>query len=232
MTTYTTITAGEVDADSPLTATLAAKWRDNPIATAEQILGGGAPAISLVQIGSVTATGGESQLTLTDSFQTDMILYLIVGYDFDLSTDSQASLQLRERTTDTWRTAGYTATMNWAHDASATWTAQAGEGDQDGIPLTGRQRASLTTNQVDMGTGSNQSFYAFVTNPWSNGLKTTVIGQSFIVDSVQQTAVHYGGRYDTTEGHDSIRFDPEGGGTVSAGCTMILFGLPHVSFTL
>jgi hypothetical protein len=60
MTTYTAISAGEIDADSPITADLMSKLRDNPIAITEGA--SGAPKISAAALNLTanTLTGSVS----------------------------------------------------------------------------------------------------------------------------------------------------------------------------
>lgn len=56
MTSYITITDAETDPEAPLTATLAKKWRDNPIAITEG--SAGAPKIQDAALGSTVTTDG------------------------------------------------------------------------------------------------------------------------------------------------------------------------------
>jgi len=61
MTTYTAILAGEIDSDSPITDTLLARLRDNPIAIAE---GDATVPVALLQtrlLGTLTTTSGSVQ---------------------------------------------------------------------------------------------------------------------------------------------------------------------------
>lgn len=69
MTTYSAITAGEIDSDSPITDTLAGKWANNPIAIAEADATVPANLLPTVLLGTLTTTSGSTQtlssLTLT-----------------------------------------------------------------------------------------------------------------------------------------------------------------------
>jgi hypothetical protein len=57
MTTYTAITDAEIDQDSPLTETLATKWRDNPIAITEGAAGAPRIVAGALDIGTGSASG-------------------------------------------------------------------------------------------------------------------------------------------------------------------------------
>ena len=70
MTTYTAISGGEIDADSPITADLMSKLRDNPIAISEGSTGAPKVLANALNItsnsltGSVSAGGGTATVTL------------------------------------------------------------------------------------------------------------------------------------------------------------------------
>lgn len=69
MTTYTAITSGEVDSDSPITDTLLQRLRDNPIAIAEGDASVPSNLLQTLLLGTLTTTSGSTQtlssLTLT-----------------------------------------------------------------------------------------------------------------------------------------------------------------------
>lgn len=84
MTSYITITDAETDPEAPLTATLAKKWRDNPIAIAEADASVPANLRPTVSLGTLTTTSGTSQtlsgLTLTP------YKFLVVSMDYSFNT--------------------------------------------------------------------------------------------------------------------------------------------------
>jgi hypothetical protein len=69
MTTYSAITNGEIDQDSPGTEVLFAKLRDNPIAIAEGASGAPKVELDALEIAETTATGtinvGGAAVTIT-----------------------------------------------------------------------------------------------------------------------------------------------------------------------
>ena len=90
MTTYTAITAGEIDSDSPITDTLLARLRDNPLAIAEGAtgaprllgqaaarLGNGLPTITIAAGSTYTVTLGLASTvgTLVTTSATDVVAH-------------------------------------------------------------------------------------------------------------------------------------------------------------
>ena len=71
MTTYTAITNAEIDQDSPLTETLATKWRDNPLAMFEGSTG--APNLSYAALGTLAA-GSDIKIQVTSNSATFLIV--------------------------------------------------------------------------------------------------------------------------------------------------------------
>ena len=95
MTTYTAISAGEIDADSPITADLMSKLRDNPIAISEGSTG--APKV-LANALNITSN------SLTGSIGAGAGVVLTIGaYAFF------PSIQLQSGGSADWGTTGTTA---------------------------------------------------------------------------------------------------------------------------
>lgn len=78
MTSYIAITDTETDPEAPLTATLAKKWRDNPIAIAEGDASVPANLRPTVFLGQINTTSGTSQtlsgLTLTPYKRLEFVI--------------------------------------------------------------------------------------------------------------------------------------------------------------
>ena len=61
MTSYVAVTSGEIDADSPITADLMSKLRDNPIAIAEGASTVPSNLFPTVLLGTLTTSSGTTQ---------------------------------------------------------------------------------------------------------------------------------------------------------------------------
>jgi len=113
MTSYIAITDTETDPEAPLTATLAKKWRDNPIAIAE-----GVTSTPYVQTGwhpynGVTvgdgATGTIYDFAIDGSVASIETPNFVDGYEYMITFDGLAQ-------------SGSNRTIAWYRETSAAWS--------------------------------------------------------------------------------------------------------------
>jgi hypothetical protein len=87
MTTYSAITTGELDQDSPVTQPLVTKLRDNPIAIAEADSSVASTLFPTVLLGSIATTSGTSQSLSS----LDLTPFRAVKLYFDAVTNSAST---------------------------------------------------------------------------------------------------------------------------------------------
>lgn len=190
MATYSAITTGQTDAESPLDTVLASQWTNNLLAVVEG--DATAPKIPWIYISSGTVSAAAS-LDIAD-LTTDFRAYALVFDDLTPATDS-VSFSLRT-STDNGSTFTSTA-ASYGHSRCDTAGLVTGVSDTTIELLTG---GGNLTGEIIGG-------LVYILNPMDSGGRTRVLSNINYVDATSTNRhVSGGGNRAAAEANDAIRF--------------------------